>query len=80
MARFIPVDGLVGAEEPFSDLMARYFSGGPRLVSFTRLDATREVIISQVDVTQVNGEATALANGAAIYGDAIVYRAGEGPG
>jgi len=77
MARFIPVDGPVGSEESFVDLILRLYGGRSRLVSFTHLDASQEIIVSPLDVVQVNKEATALAGGKTIYGDAVVYRAEE---
>lgn len=76
MARRIPVDGSIGAEEErFADLFWQYFNvPGGCLLSQERLGETRQLVLSRLDVTRINPVATALLGGKTIYGDAILFR------
>jgi hypothetical protein len=77
MAQFIPVDGPVGPDESFAEVMfQRMRLPNGCLVSFEYL-ATGQTLLSRLDVTSVNPAATDLAGGKTIYGDAILYREHE---
>jgi hypothetical protein len=75
MARFIRVDGEMGPEEPYMDLMFRHLVSGST-IRFEHLGDGRQ-IVSREDVTEINAMATQIAGGKTIYGDAILFSGEE---
>jgi hypothetical protein len=75
MAHFIPVDGPVGSEEAYGELVLRSFPSGC-LMAFERLEDGRQ-ILSRLDVTEINATATEMADGRTIYGDAVLFSGSE---
>jgi len=74
MARGIPVDGPMGAEERFGELFWRYFNvSGGCLLNQDRVGDTKQLLLSRLDVTQINPLATELLGGKTVYGDAILF-------
>jgi len=73
MAYVIPVSGPAGSKEVFFNAFMRSFNvpGGCRL-SQERLKGTGQLLLSRLDVTQINPAATELL-GKTVYGDAIVF-------
>ena len=75
MARSIPVDGPMGAEERFGELFWRYFNvPGGCLLSQEKVGDTGQLLLSRLDVTKINPVATDLLGGKTVYGDAILFR------
>jgi hypothetical protein len=77
VARRILVDGSVSnKEERFSDLFWEYFNvEGGCLLSQEKVGD--QLLLSRLDVTQVNPAATELLGGKTIYGNAILFRDSE---
>ena len=75
MARFIPVSGPMGSEESYGELVLRSFPSGC-LLHFEYLGDGRQ-ILSRLDVTEINGIATEMADGRTIYGDAVLFSGSE---
>ncbi len=74
MAQFIPVNGPLGPEEPFHDLLMPFCDG--HLISHDHLSNGR-MLLSRLDVQEINPVATELAGGQTIYGDALLYDESE---
>lgn len=79
MARRIPVDGPMGAEEErFGELFWRYFNvPGGCLLNQDWVADTDQLLLSRLDVAQINPVATELLGGKTVYGDAILFRDSE---
>jgi hypothetical protein len=78
VARGIPVGGPMGADESFGELFWRYFNvPGGCLLNQDRVGDTGQLLLSRLDVTQINPAATESLGGKTVYGDAILFRDGE---
>ena len=78
MAKLIPIDGLIGPEEPLMTIIQRYVTSIPRQTRFCYLKDDM-VLMDFMDQTEVNKKATELVGdpNVIIHGPAIIHSKNE---